>query len=69
MDHEDPRDPNVPPRVDSADVEEKIDPENEVDEAAFESFPASDPPAFASKPASSVGPGDYPGDEGEEEGE
>ncbi|CAN5832895.1 hypothetical protein BH23ACT11_BH23ACT11_17600 [soil metagenome] len=27
--------------------EQTIDTENEVDEASFESFPASDPPAFA----------------------
>ncbi len=33
MSHDDTRNPNVPPREDRADVDDTIDPENEVDEA------------------------------------
>lgn len=35
--------PDTPPRRDDAD--KTIDEENEVDEASYESFPASDPPS------------------------
>lgn len=38
--------PDMPPRQNQDDVEKTIDTSDEVDEASYESMPASDPPAF-----------------------
>ena len=38
--------PNQPPRQDPEDVRETIDRDSDVEEASFESFPASDSPGY-----------------------
>ena len=54
------RAPDAPPRED--DVDDTIDSESEVDEALYETFPASDAPGYA---GGSVTPSDYEDDEEE----
>ncbi|PAP76823.1 hypothetical protein [Rubrivirga marina] len=51
---------DAPPRED--DVDDTIDPDSEVDEALYETFPASDSPGYT---GGSVTPGDYEDDEEE----
>jgi hypothetical protein len=58
--------PDTPPRQTPEEIEETINPGNEVDEASLESFPASDPPAFA---GSHVGPADVPAPDADEDPE
>lgn len=55
--------PDDRPPADAPDpADDTIDPDNEVDEALYETFPASDAPGYT---GGSVTPTDYEGDEEE----
>jgi hypothetical protein len=53
---------DAPPRENADEVDDTIDPQNDVDEALYETFPASDSPGYT---GGSVTPSDYEDDEEE----